>query len=197
MKLNRINTLGMSFDATIDSTSIPLVLRGEFSYDVGTKQPVINLDELSIGNITDALKMEDADIFKYVIGVDVTVLTNMLVSTQLIQFYNLDYIDEGNRYTGDFTSMHLSNGLKKGDEIETFISFFLSKPFGSDVQHRWNNIIIAENDGGYWNRFDVEYSFNNEMIGTFEWNKYWGDENTMFGQFEDSSNLQLGFKFLF
>jgi hypothetical protein len=196
-KLNRISTLGLSFDTALDGTSVPVVLRGEFSYDVATKQPVIDLDELSIGNIVEALKMEDADMFKYVFGVDVTVLTNLLVSTQLIQFYNLDYIDEDNRYTGDFSAMSLGNGLKKGDEVETFISFFLSKPFGPDVQHRWNNILIAENDGGYWNRFDVEYSFNDEMVGTVEWNKYWGDEDTTFGQFEDSSNLQLGFKYIF
>jgi hypothetical protein len=196
-KLNRISTFGASFDTAIDTESVPVVVRGEFSYDVGTKQPVIDKSKLAVGNLTGALKMEDADMFKYVLGVDVTVMTNLLVSTQLIQFYNLDYIDEGDRYTGDFTSMHLTNGLKKGDEVETFISFFLSKPFGSDGQHRWNNILIAENDGGYWDRFDVEYSFNDEMIGTVEYNKYWGDENTMFGQFEKSSNLQLGFKYIF
>lgn len=196
-KLNQINTIGASFDTALDGTSVPVVIRGEFSFDAATKQPVIDLDALSIGNITSALKMEDADMFKYVLGVDITVMTNLLVSTQLIQFYNLDYIDEGNRYTGDFTSMSLDNGLKKGDEVESFISFFLSKPFGSDVQHRWNNILIAENDGGYWNRFDVEYSFNDEMVGTVEYNKYWGDEDTMFGQFEASSNLQLGFKYIF
>ncbi len=196
-KLNRISTFGASFDTAIDTETVPVVVRGEFSYDVGTKQPVIDKSKLAIGNLTGALKMEDADMFKYVLGVDVTVMTNLLVSTQLIQFYNLDYIDEGDRYTGDFTSMHLTNGLKKGDEVETFISFFLSKPFGSDGEHRWNNILIAENDGGYWNRFDIEYSFNDEMIGTIEYNKYWGDENTMFGQFEKSSNLQLGLKYIF
>lgn len=197
-KLNRISTYGASFDTSIDTDVVPVVVRGEFAYDVGTKQPVINKQALSIGNITEALTMEDADIFKYVLGVDVNVLTNLLVSAQLIRFHNLDYIDEGNnRYTGDFSSMHISNGLKAGDEVETFVSFFLSKPFGSDVQHRWNNIIISENGGGYWNRFDVEYSFNDTMVGTFEYNKYWGDEDTMFGQFEASSNLQLGFKYIF
>jgi hypothetical protein len=198
-KLNRINTIGMSFDSAVDGFAVPMVLRGEFSYDVATKQPIIDLDELSIGNLTGALKMEDADMFKYVLGVDITVLTNMLVSTQLIQFFNLDYVDDNNsrRYTGDFSSMHLTNGMKKGDEIETFVSVFLSKPFGSNVQHRWNNILIFENDGGYWNRFDVEYSINNDLIGLVEVNSYWGDENTMFGQFKDSSNLQLGLKYLF
>ncbi len=214
-KLNRVNTIGASFDTAIDTESVPVVVRGEFSYDVGTKQPVIDKARLAIGDLVGAMKMEDADMFKYVLGVDVTVLTNLMVSTQLIQFYNLDFIDEKDscdtynpatqqsssidcsRYTGDFTSMHLSNGLKKGDEVETFISFFLSKPFGSDGEHRWNNILIAENDGGYWNRFDVEYSFNDNMIGSVEYNKYWGDEDTMFGQFEKSSNLQLGFKYIF
>ncbi len=209
-KLNRVSTIGASFDTAIDTESVPVVVRGEFSYDVGTKQPVIDKARLAIGDLTGALKMGDADMFKYVLGVDVTVLTNLMVSTQLIQFYNLDYINESktctaasgvrfdcSRYTGDFSSMHLSNGLKKGDEVETFISFFLSKPFGSDGEHRWNNILIAENDGGYWDRFDIEYSFNDDMIGTIEFNKYWGDENTMFGQFEKSSNLQLGFKYIF
>jgi hypothetical protein len=196
-KLNQINTIGMSFDTALDDTSVPVIIRGEFSYDVDTKQPVIDKDELSIGNLTGALTMQDADMFKYVLGVDVTVLTNLLVSTQLIQFYNLDYVDEGNRYTGDFSSMHLSNGLKKGDEIETFVSLFFSKPFGSDGQHRWNNITIAENGGGYWNRFDFEYSFNDEFVGSMEYNKYWGDEDTMFGQFETSSNLQVGLKYIF
>ena len=196
-KLNRINTLGASFDTAIDGASVPIVIRGEFSYDVGTKQPVIDKNELAIGNLTGALTMKKADMFKYVLGVDVTVATNLLVSTQLIQFYNLNFIDEPGRYTGDFSSLHLTNGLKKGDPVETFISFFLSKPFGDDGQHRWNNILIAENGGGYWDRADVEYSFNDNFVGTAEYNKYWGDENTTFGQFADSSNFQLGLKYIF
>jgi len=138
------------------------------------------------------------------------VLTNLLVSTQLINFFNLDYVDEntdlnGNactitncgRYTGDPTNLSLRNGLKKGDEIETFVSFFLSKPFGPSQQHRWNNIIIAENDGGYWDRFDIEYSFTDFFLGMAEANFYWGDEDTLFGQLENSSNFQLGVKVLF
>lgn len=209
--MERVNNLGASFDMALDTESVPVVLRGEFLYQVGAYAPVIDKSRLDIGDLTGALKMVETDYFKYVMGVDITVMTNLLISTQLIQMYNLDYVDEnsdsgGNpcgsntscgRYTGDFSSMSLTNGLNKGDEVETFVSFFLSKPFGSDVQHRWNNILISENGGGYWNRFDVEYSFNDEMVGTVEYNKYWGDEDTTFGQFENSSNLQLGFKYIF
>jgi hypothetical protein len=209
--MKRVNNLGASFDMALDTESVPVVLRGEFLYQQGAAAPVIDRNRLAIGDLVGALKMEEADYFKYVLGVDVTVLTNLLVSTQLIQMYNLDYVDQGTdangancgatancgRYTGDFSSMSLTNGLNKGDEVETFVSFFLSKPFGSDVQHRWNNILIAENGGGYWNRFDVEYSFNDEVVGTVEYNKYWGDEDTTFGQFENSSNLQLGLKYIF
>jgi len=43
----------------------------------------------------------------------------------------------------------------------------------------------------------VEYSFNDELIGMAEMNKYWGDTNTQFGQMENSSNLQLGLKYIF
>jgi len=34
------------------------------------------------------------------------------------------------------------------------------------------------------------------LIGTFEVNKYFGDENTTFGQFENASNVQVGIKYL-
>lgn len=221
-----VTSIGGSFDMALDSMSVPVVLRGEVLYDIGEQQAVIDKRLLAIGDLSNALKTQDADFFKYVIGVDITVMTNLLVSTQLIQMYNLDYVDEertcttqgdlqvagggpavagatGSRsfdcskYTGDPSTLSLTNGLNKGDEAETFVSFFLSKPFGGDGQHRWNNIIIAENGGGYWNRFDVEYGFNDELLGTFEVNQYWGDEDTTFGQFEKSSNIQLGLKYLF
>ncbi len=91
----------------------------------------------------------------------------------------------------------MTNGMNQGEENENFYSLFFSKPFGPSDEHRWNNITMYEEDGGWWNRFDLEYSFTDELIGTAEWNQYWGDENTMFGQFEDSSNLQLGVRYIF
>lgn len=196
-KLQRITTLGASFDTALETSFAPVVLRGEFTYDKNVMQPIVNLDKLSIGNLTEALTTQETDYFKYVLGVDITVMTNLLVSTQVIQFYNLDFKDGDRIFTGDPSTLSLANGLNKGDEVETFVSFFLSKPFGNDYEHRWNNIIIAENGGGYWNRFDVEYGINDELVGTFEINRYWGDKNTTFGQFETSSNVQLGLKYLF
>jgi hypothetical protein len=93
--------------------------------------------------------------------------------------------------------MHLTNGLQKAEENKEFYSFFMSKPFGAEQQHRWNNIFMYEENGGKWNRADVEYSFSDEIIGSAEYNKYWGDENTQFGQLEKSSNFQLGLKYIF
>jgi hypothetical protein len=202
--LQRVQNLGTSFDYTIDSGSLPVVLRGEFLYQKDVKTPVINRTALGYGNLTEALKMENADFFKYVIGADVTVLTNMLVSGQFIQNRNLDYVDQGAslsdttwKYTADPAAMHLSNGLKKAEENKEFYSLFLSKPFGPNQLGRWNNIFIFEEGGGKWNRFDVEYSFSDELVGSFELNNYWGDANTQFGQMEDSSNIQVGLKYLF
>jgi hypothetical protein len=186
-----------------------MVVRGEFLYDKDDKQPVVDKRSLAIGDLENALVMEDADYFKYVIGLDVTVLTNMMVSGQFIQFRNLDFEDEDrtcttqtgiqfdcSRYTGDFPSMSVTNGLKKGYENKEFYSLFFSKPFGPSDEHRWNNITIYEEGGGWWNRFDVEYSFTDRLLGTAEWNAYWGDDDTQFGQFEDSSNPQVGIKYL-
>jgi len=206
----RVHSLGASFDMAVDSMDIPLVLRGEFLYDKDEKQPVVDKYLLSIGDLTNALKMEDADYFKYVLGADVTVMTNLLVSAQFIQFINLDYIDspdtcttqafnavDCSRYTADFATMSMTNGLNKAEEYKEFVSLFLSKPIGEDQLGRWNNIIIWEEGGGWWNRLDAEYSLTDQFIISGEWNQYWGDENTTFGQFEESSNVQVGFKYIF
>jgi hypothetical protein len=202
-KQQRIHNLGASFDYTVDSYDLPVVVRGEFLYQKDVRSPVIDRAKLSYGHLTEGLKMIKGDRFQYVLGADITVMTNMLVSGQFIQNRNLDYIDEGGygqstwRYTGDFASMHLSNGLQKDRENKEFYSLFLSKPFGPSQLGRWNNIFIFEEGGGKWNRFDVEYSFSDELVGSFELNNYWGDTNTQFGQMEDSSNIQVGLKYLF
>lgn len=210
---DRVHNLGGAFDAALDVMPVPTVLRGEFLYQKDVLVPVIDRNDLAIGDVANALRNEEADFIKYVLGLDFTVFTNLLISGQLIQFWNLDYIDENNdlngsgcttancgRYTGDPSTLALSNGLNKGDELETFGSLFISKPFGAEQQHRINNIFIAENGGGYWNRLDVEYQFtqiSENFIGTAAVNYYFGDEDTLFGQFKNSSNFQIGLKYLF
>ncbi|MEO1943123.1 MAG: RNA polymerase-associated protein rapA, partial [Candidatus Thioglobus sp.] len=153
-KLNKIQQIGGSFDTAIETATLgPVVIRGEALYQKGVKSPVIDRNKLGIGNVVEALKMVEGDVFKYVIGADITVLTNMMVSAQFIQEMNLDYIDEAGtctgtstgancgRYTADRSAMHLSNGLQKAEENKEFYSIFLSKPFGASGEHRWNNIL--------------------------------------------------------
>ena len=193
----RTNNIGTALDYSFDTENLgPVVVRGEFLYSKGGKQPVINKTLLGMGNIVDALTMQDADRFKYVIGADVTVMTDMMLSAQFIQDRNLDFVDGANNYTTSYASMHLSNGFIKDIENKEFYSIFLSKPFGESGEGRWNNILMLEEGGGRWNRFDVEYSLSNELVGTFEVNKYWGDTNTQFGQLENSSNVQVGLKYI-
>jgi hypothetical protein len=210
-KLNRIHSLGAALDYTVDSESLGgVVLRGEFLYNKDEMSPVIDKRVLAYGDLAGALRMEKGDTFKYVLGADITVLTNMLVSGQFIQFRNLDYVEENrtcttvmgatidcSRYTGDMATLHMTNGMQKAYENKEFYSLFFSKPFGANQLGRWNNIFMFEEGGGKWNRFDVEYSFSDELVGSFELNNYWGDTNTQFGQMEDSSNIQVGLKYLF
>jgi hypothetical protein len=209
-KLNKIQQIGGSFDTAIETATLgPVVIRGEALYQKGVKSPVIDRNKLGIGNVVEALKMVEGDVFKYVIGADITVLTNMMVSAQFIQEMNLDYIDEAGtctgtstgancgRYTADRSAMHLSNGLQKAEENKEFYSIFLSKPFGASGEHRWNNILMLEENGGKWNRLDAEFSIDDDTQATVEYNKYWGDANTQFGQLEKSSNIQVGVKYSF
>lgn len=208
--LQRIHSLGAAFDMAVDSLEVPLVLRGEFLYDKDVMQPVVDKRLLSIGDIEGALTPEETDFFKYVIGADVTVMTNLLVSAQFIQFINLDFVETNrtcttqfgatfdcSRYTADPTTMSVNNSLQKGYETKEFVSLFFSKPIGEDQLGRWNNITIWEEGGGWWNRLDAEYSVTDQFIVSGEWNHYWGDENTTFGQLDKSSNLQVGFKYIF
>jgi len=205
-RLARTQNLGGSFDTTIETEEFgPVVIRGEAVYVKDTKSPVIDLAALDIGDLPAALKMEKGDRFKYVLGADITALTNMMVSVQFIQDRNLDYVDttttinsnSNSRYTTDYASMHLTNGFNKAEKDKNFYSIYLSKPYGESGQHRWNNITIFEENGGRWNRLDTEYTIDDNTIATLEYNKYWGDENTQFGQLKKSSNIQVGLKYSF
>ena len=199
--LERAMNLGGSFDMSIENEELgPIVIRGEALYQKDVYSPIVDKAKLGTGDLVGALKMEKGDKFKYVIGADITVLTNMMISAQIIQERNLDFVDgaeSSGRYTADFAAMHLTNGLKKAEKNKEFYSLFLTKPFGESDQHRWNNITMFEENGGRWNRLDVEYTIDDNTIATLEYNKYWGDKNTQFGQLENASNIQAGLKYTF
>jgi hypothetical protein len=207
--VERAHNIGGSFDTTIETEKLgPVVIRGEAVYQKDVYSPVMDLAALSIGDMTKALTMQKGDKLKYVIGADMTALTNMMVSLQFIQDRNLDYIDSnvgvtGNtsislpKFTTDYSTMSLTNNFNKAEENKEFYSLYLSKPFGASGQHRWNNILMYEENDGFWNRLDAEYTLTDNMILTGEYNKYWGNNNTQFGQLEDSSNIQVGVKYSF
>ena len=205
-----IQQFGGSFDTAVETKGLgPVVFRGEALYQKDVMTPIVNLAKLRIGAPVGAFTNQKTDYFKYVIGADITALTNMLVSAQLIQIRNLDFVDEtvnatssnttttGARYTGDTATMHLTNGMQKAEENKEFYSLFFSKPFGASAEHRWNNIFMFEENGGKWNRLDAEFSIDDDTQATVEYNKYWGDANTQFGQLEASSNIQVGVKYSF
>jgi len=208
-KLNVITQLGGSFDTAIETAVFgPVVLRGEALYQNDVMSPVItrkatNKKDLEHGFLVSSVKMVKGDRFKYVLGADITALTNMMVSVQFIQDVNLDFVNVGNasaadwKYTADMATMHLTNNLNKGQEFKEFYSLFLSKPFGASGEHRWNNIFMYEDGDGMWNRLDAEFSMDDNTQITLEWNKYFGDANTQFGQLAASSNIQAGFKYSF
>jgi len=208
-KLNTITQLGGSFDTAIETEQLgPIVLRGEALYQKDVMSPVVTRknstgQDLNHGFLVSAVEMQKGDRFKYVLGADITAMTNMMVSVQFIQDMNLDYVDVGNKdatnwkYTADMATMHLTNNLNQAEKNKEFYSLFLSKPFGASAEHRWNNIFMFEENGGKWNRLDAEFSIDDDTQATVEYNKYWGDENTQFGQLEKSSNVQVGLKYSF
>jgi hypothetical protein len=213
-----IHNLGGSFDTAIETATLgPVVLRGEALYQKDVMTPIVDKAKMSIGNITEAFTSQKGSRFKYVIGADITALTNMMVSFQFIQDRNLDYVDTtttlanagigasttmdtdvvGARYTADMAAMSMQNQYLKAEENKEFFSLFFSKPFGASGEHRWNNITMYEENGGKWNRLDAEFSIDDDTQATVEFNKYWGNENTQFGQLAASSNIQVGVKYSF
>jgi len=200
-EVKRVKQIGGSFDMAIETEELgPVVIRGEALYTKDGYSPVINKDKLAIGDLVGTLQMVKADRFKFVLGADITALTNMMISAQFIQDSNLDFVDGANNYTADYATMSMSNGFNKAIKDKNFYSLFFSKPFGASGEHRWNNITMLEeglNGNGKWNRLDAEFSIDDDTQATIEYNKYWGDANTQFGQLEKSSNVQVGFKYSF
>ena len=208
--VNRVDTLGASFDFAVDTSFAPIVIRGEFVYDKGSKAPVVDLGKLSYGDLVGAMSTADADMFKFVIGADVTIGKNLFTSLQFMDTWNLDYKDGASSYTGttgtssygNFTanpaSLSILNGFRKAEEHQIMYTLFLSKPFLESDALRVNNLFLYEQEaGGYWNRFDLEYSYSDDTILSAEWNKYGGDRFGVFGQFEEMSNVQVGAKYIF
>jgi len=197
----RTKNLGGSFDTSVEMAGLgPVVIRGEALYTMDGMQPVMSKPTLSVGDLVGALQMKPADRFKFVLGADVTVLTNMLVSGQYISDRNLDFIDSDTEYSTDYATMHLTNGFNKAIEDKQYYSLFFSKPFGESGQHRWNNITMVEEGVGenaFWNRLDVSYGLSDDVEGTVEFNNYWGNANTQFGQLKEASNMQVGVKYSF
>ena len=212
-KLNRIQNLGGSFDMAVETKGLgPVVIRGEGLYQKDVMTPILDRNKLGYGDLPGALQAVKGDYFKYVLGADITAMTNMMVSAQVIQIRNLDYVDNNvdasgtacaattsncGVYSADSAVMHMSNNLQKAEENKEFYSLFFSKPFGASAEHRWNNIFMFEENGGKWNRLDAEFSIDDDTQAKVEYNKYWGNANTQFGQLEKSSNIQVGVKYSF
>jgi len=204
--MNRIHSIGGSFDYAVDTDFAPFVVRGEFVYDAGAKTTVIDRSKLAYGDLVGAFGVEEADFVKYVIGIDVTVMTNLFTSFQFMDVWNLDYVEQNiayngktyQKYTANPATMNLSNGLKAAEEHAIMYTLFLSKPFLESDALRVNNLLLVENEnGGIWNRLDAEYTYSDEIVLTAEWNQYGNDKNGVFGQFEDASSVQVGFKYIF
>ena len=205
-KRARISTIGGSFDYAIDNNFAPIIVRGELVYDHNVKTNVIDKAAMSYGDMTGAIKVNTGDFFKYVIGLDMTVLTNLFMSFQFMDTWNLDYVDDKRAYNGkeydvytvNPATMSLGNGFKAGEEHQIMYTFFLSKPFMESDALRVNNLFLLENeDYGWWNRLDAEYSWSDSLLFSAAWNQYGGDRNGVFGQFEDMSNVQIGAKLIF
>jgi len=200
-EVKRVANIGGSFDMAVETESLgPVVIRGEALYTKGSHSPIIDKSKLNVGDLVAALQMQKGDRAKFVLGADITVLTNMMVSAQFIQDSDLDFVDGTDRYTADYATMHLTNGFNKAIKDKNFYSLFFSKPFGASGEHRWNNITMLEEGvggNGKWNRLDAEFSIDDDTQATVEYNKYWGNKNTQFGQLEKSSNIQVGVKYSF
>ncbi len=207
-KQTRVNTFGTSFDYAIDNDFAPVIVRSEIVYDHGVSQSVVDLGKLAYGDLAGAFTSQKADFVNYVVGLDVTVMTNLFMSFQFMDKWNLDYVDDNVKYDGNSrayskhtanpATMSLANGFKKAEEHQIMYTFFLSRPFLEGDALRVNNIILLENENaGWWDRLDFEYSYTDEILITGALNVYGGDDYGVFGQFRNSSNAQLGFKYIF
>lgn len=215
-QLHRVHSLGGSFDSQWDTRWGPIVLRGEVLLNTNDRQPVLDFGYAASGDLVAGLRSEQADYLRYVIGIDKTFLRNLFASVQFIQFINLDYLDTTTaatdslgaplinpltdqsyrRVTADFPTVSLSNGLRAASRYQNFLSLYLATSTAHE-RLRLSNLLLASDDGGYWDQLQLSYEANDALTYTLESNIYFGAEDDIFGQFAKQSNLMLGVRYAF
>ena len=84
-KMKRINSLGGSFDTSVESGLLgPVVLRGEAVYQMGVQTPVVDRDLLSQGDLVGGMQSQNTEMLKYVLGAEFIAFTNLTIGGQFI-----------------------------------------------------------------------------------------------------------------
>lgn len=169
-KFNRVNIFGVDFAATVNS----LYLRGEAAY-----------------YLTEDIDGDDSGIYNnsinYLFGFDYDLpLNNMVLITQYMGSYTLN--------NNKVENSHME--YREDDKYYTnMLTVELSDKYLYDTLLIKTSAAINLNEGDFMLTPNIEYNPVDDVTVGIKYQIFNGDEDTMFGQFDDNDYLKLYIKY--
>lgn len=146
--------------------------RGEFGYS--TDKHYSTVDPLDVDGV------HKTDEFAYVLGLDYFGISETLLSVQLFQNILMDD----------------ASGLLR-DKVENNVSLLARRDFLNDTVEVSNLVVHNLNNDDGFNRTKIKYDWRDDLSVWAGVDVFYGTKSGLFGQFEESSRILIGFEWSF
>ena len=200
LKYHRYHTLGGKFTNQFSKFLgiKDVIMRGEMAVHLEDRIPCRYAKIGDDPNNIFGTKMSKTDTVNYLIGFDKFLFSDYFTSIQFYQFITLDwekgYINMPNMYDVDWADGEILSS--KIDRVETLLTFYMSTDFYGERLCP-DFLIVYADDGAFWFRGRSRFKFSDTRSFCIGTNQYYGNRNTMLGQFKDVDNIFCELKFDF
>ncbi len=159
----RTHLIGGTFNTAFDDW----VVRGEVGYS--TDRFFLTEDE------TDSDGVVESGEFSYVVGLDYQGITDTFLSAQFFQAYLPDH----------------ESGVVQ-DEVESSVTFLAERTFENETIKLSVLVIQSLNEGDGVVQAELDYQLYSNVNLTLGADFFYGDEDGLFGQFDDNDRVTFG-----
>jgi len=174
----RINMFGLNFSRPIFGA----VLRGELGYFPDyyfNTEPTVT--QIPPANLVFGNNICTSDYFQGMVGLDISGPWGSTISTQYIRMQILDYVDT----------------IQKANEVEEWMTLMIFGTFWNETASaRWLTLYDKTEESGL-SRMIFGYEIADNVSAEFGVDLIWGNEASIFGQFDSNDNVYFKLTYSF